>query len=238
VRGLAEDEARRLVEARARGVQSFESLVQAARLSHRTIELLAEADAFRSLGLDRRAALWMVKGLQTRDLTEAAPLLARMGGFAEKAPRLPEVPLPEHVAEDYRTTSLSLKAHPLSFFRTQLTKQGVRPTRELATTPNGRRVRVAGLVLIRQRPGTAKGVTFVTLEDETGIANLVVWPDRFEAARKTVMTSRFLCAEGKVQREGEVIHLVAERFEDLSPWLAELRDGEAATELQKSRDFH
>ena len=119
------------------------------------------------------------------------------------------------MAEDYRTTSLSLKAHPLSFFRTRLMAKGVRPTRDLAATPNGRRARVAGLVLIRQRPGTAKGVTFVTLEDETGIANLVVWPDRFEAARKAVMTSRFLCVEGKVQREGDVIHLVAERFDDL-----------------------
>ena len=128
------------------------------------------------------------------------------------------------MAEDYRTTSLSLKAHPLSFFRARLMEKGVRPTRDLAATPNGRRARVAGLVLIRQRPGTAKGVTFVTLEDETGIANLVVWPDRFEAARKTVMTSRFLCVEGKVQREGDVIHLVAERFEDLSAWLADLRE--------------
>jgi error-prone DNA polymerase len=246
VRGLAEDEARRLVQARAQvsvpGAASFEALVQAARLSHRMLELLAGADAFRSLGLDRRAALWMVKGLQTRDLTQEAPLLARMGGFggglAEEPPRLPEVPLPEHVAEDYRTTSLSLKAHPLSFFRARLTKQGVRPTRDLATTPNGGRARVAGLVLIRQRPGTAKGVTFVTLEDETGIANLVVWPDRFEAARKTVMTSRFLCVQGRVQREGDVIHLVVERFEDLTAWLADLRDGGAAAELQKSRDFH
>ena len=224
--------------ARAQGFQSFEALVQAARLSHRTIELLAEADAFRAMGLDRRTALWMVKGLQTRDLTEEAPLLARMGGFAEAQPRLPEVPLPEHVAEDYRTTSLSLKAHPVSFFRARLAKKGVRPTRDLASTPDGRRAKVAGLVLIRQRPGTAKGVTFVTIEDETGIANLVIWRDRFEAERKTVMTSRFLCVEGKVQREQDVIHLVAERFEDLSAWLNDLRDGAAAAELQKSRDFH
>jgi error-prone DNA polymerase len=142
------------------------------------------------------------------------------------------------VAEDYRTTSLSLKAHPLSFFRARLAERSVRPARDLAVIPNGRRAKIAGLVLIRQRPGTAKGVTFVTLEDETGVANLVVWPDRFEAERKTVMTSRFLCVEGKVQREGEVIHLVAERFWDLSAWLADLRDGEAAAELQKSRDFH
>lgn len=181
----------------------------------------------------------MVKGLQRRDLAETAPLLARMGSVPEPAPELPKVSLPEHVAEDYRTVSLSLKAHPLRFFRERLAEKGARPLSDLRTARDGRRVRVAGLVLIRQRPGTAKGVTFVTLEDETGAGNLVVWRDRFEAERKTVMTARLLLAEGKVQRQGEVIHLVAERFEDLSPWLGELaagRSGEAA--LQRSRDFH
>jgi error-prone DNA polymerase len=260
VRGLVEDEGRRLVAARQeigdthrfpalpsgdapgpgnRYVSpiSFEALVQAARLSRRTVELLAEADAFRSLGLDRRAALWMVKGLETRALDEEAPLLARMGKAAEPAPELPALRLPEHVAEDYRTTSLSLKAHPCRFFRERLARGGVRPTRDLKTIPNGRRAKIAGLVLIRQRPGTAKGVTFVTIEDETGVANLVVWKDRFEADRRLVMTARFLAVEGKVQREGEVIHLVAERFDDLSAWLQELREGEAV-EVGRSRDFH
>jgi error-prone DNA polymerase len=238
VRGLKQDEALRLVEARASGVRAFEALVQAARLSRRTVELLAEADAFRSLGLDRRAALWMVKGLETRSLAEEAPLLARMGASAETRPDLPRIALPEHVAEDYRTTSLSLKAHPVGFFRERLAKKGVRLNRDLASVPNGRRVRVAGLVLIRQRPGTAKGVTFLTLEDETGIANLVVWRDRFEAERRTVMTSRFLFVEGKVQCESDVIHVVAERFEDLSSWLGDLRGDAADALLQKSRDFH
>ena len=236
IRGLAKDEAERLTIARAAGHATFEALVQAARLSRRSVELLAEADAFRSLGMDRRAALWMVKGLQTRDLGEEAPLLARMGGVAEAAPELPRLTLPEHVAEDYRTVSLSLKAHPCRFFRERLARRGVKPTRELATTANGRRIRTAGLVLIRQRPGTAKGVTFVTIEDETGIANLVVWRARLEANRRTVMTARFLAVEGKIQREGEVIHLVAERFDDLSGWLQEMRDGDL--ELPKSRDFH
>ncbi len=238
VRGLKAEEIERLMAARAAGVRSFEALVQAARLSRRTVELLAEADAFRSLGLDRRAALWMVKGLETKSLAEEAPLLARMGGFAETVPDLPRIALPEHVAEDYRTISLSLKAHPVGFFRPRLGKKGVRLNSDLAGVTNGRRVRVAGLVLIRQRPGTAKGVTFLTLEDETGIANLVVWRDRFEAERRVVMTSRFLYVEGKVQREGEVIHVVAERFEDLSSWLNDLRDDASNAVLQKSRDFH
>ncbi len=278
VRGLGEDEARRLVDARGvrcppsggtgrrqptggapgpatarsaipvhggavpprpalpaaspqRGeIKNFESLVQAARLSRRSVELLAEADAFRSLGLDRRAALWMVKGLQTRDLSETAPLLARMGGVEEAAPALPSLRLAEHVAEDYRTVGLSLKAHPCRFFRGRLAAKGVRPAEDLASIRAGARVRVAGLVLIRQRPGTAKGVTFVTLEDETGVANLVVWRDRFEAERRTVMTARFLLAEGRLQRERDVLHLVAERFEDLTAWLGDLRT--------QSRDFH
>jgi error-prone DNA polymerase len=256
VRGLAEEEGRRLVAARGAalpdsdssappppplrgpppsrggGETTFERLVQSARLSRRTIDLLAEADAFRSLGLDRRGALWMVKGLETRDRSAEAPLLARMGKTAERQPDLPGLTLAEHVAEDYRTTQLSLKAHPCSFFRARLAEHRVVPTRDLRTVKTGARLRTAGLVLIRQRPGTAKGVMFVTLEDETGVANLVVWPDRFEANRRVLMTTRFLAVEGRVQREGEVVHLVSERVWDLTPWLGDLRDG------QKSRDFH
>jgi error-prone DNA polymerase len=144
-----------------------------------------------------------------------------------------------------------LKAHPCRFFRPLLTGLGAVPTSALKDMPDGRRVTVAGLVLIRQRPGTAKGVVFATLEDETGIANTVVWPDVFAANRRTVMGSSFLVVSGRLQRASDVIHVVAERFVDLSVRLADLKnadtksaDGEdprrrsSQMRLQHSRDFH
>jgi error-prone DNA polymerase len=156
------------------------------------------------------------------------------------------------VAEDYRTTSLSLKAHPVGFFRGELDRMGVVPAERLRTLRDRRRLSVGGLVLVRQRPGTAKGVVFLTLEDETGIANIVVWRDAFEANRRLVMGSAFLVVHGQLQREGEVIHLVAEKFTDLSHRLSEMReDDRPSTEVRsptlrskvsgrliRSRDFH
>jgi error-prone DNA polymerase len=130
----------------------------------------------------------------------------------------------QHVAEDYRTTSLSLKAHPVGFFRAELDGLRAVPAAGLKTLRNGRRASVAGLVLVRQRPGTAKGVVFLTLEDETGVANIVVWRDAFEANRRLVMGAAFLLVHGRLQREGEVIHLVAEKFTDLSSRLSEMRE--------------
>jgi error-prone DNA polymerase len=194
----------------------------------------------------RRSALWSVKGAQK---TADAPLLALMGAAPEPEVALPAVPAAAEVAEDYRTVSLSLRAHPVSFFREALERRGCVTAATLNRhVRDGRRVAFAGLVLIRQRPGTAKGVTFLTLEDETGSANVVVWKDLFDAERATVMTAAFLRVEGKIQRAGEVVHLVAERFENLSPHLRRLReetrrDGPAArpvvqNSLQKSRDFH
>jgi error-prone DNA polymerase len=246
IRGLKEDDVRALVAAREAGAVSLADLAGRARLSRRALELLAEADAFRSLGLDRREALWAVKALapEVRE-SEAAPLLAGLG--LEEAPAaLPRMRLPAHVAEDYRTTGLSLKAHPCRFFRSLLTSLGAVPTEALRSMADGSRVTVGGLVLIRQRPGTAKGVIFATLEDETGIANAVVWPDVFAANRRTVMSSSFLVIRGRLQRASDVIHVVAERFVDLSPRLARLKDPEAVLQptrtpgprLQRSRDFH
>ena len=155
--------------------------------------------------------------------------------------------LPAHVAEDYRTTGLSLKAHPCRFFRPLLASLGAVPDRGVEDDARtAQRVTVGGLVLIRQRPGTAKGVVFATLEDETGIANAVVWQDVFAANRRTVMSAAFLVVSGRLQRACDVIHVVAERFIDLSPRLAEMKnaDGERAppasfsARLQRSRDFH
>jgi len=246
VRGLNEEEAGRLLQARDAGARTIGDFARLARLSRRSLELLAEADALRSLGLDRRQALWAVKGLAGEARVETdAPLLAGAGA-REMQVELPFMDLPQQVAEDYRTTSLSLKAHPCGFFRQDLRALGAVPAADLRTLRDGRRTAVGGLVLIRQRPGTAKGVTFLTLEDESGPANIVVWRDVFEAHRRLVMTASFLVAHGRLQKAGEVIHLVAERFTDLSPSLARLREDEVAPEigshrsgaLIRSRDFH
>ena len=246
VRGLKREEIDRLVAARAAGAGSLEALAARAQLSRRTLELLAEADAFGSLGLSRREGLWRVKALATEaNAASEAPLLAQLG-LAEPAVQLPRMTLPAHVAEDYRTTSLSLKAHPCGFFRPLLESLGAVTTAQLKTLKDGARAAVGGLVLIRQRPGTAKGVVFVTLEDETGVANAVVWQDVFQANRRAVMSSSFLLVGGRVQRAGEVIHVVAERFVDLSARLADMKNAEADPwprrpsnlRLQRSRDFH
>jgi len=248
IKGFKKDEALALMAAREAGAQTLEDFALRAGLSRRGLELLAEADAFRSLGLDRRAALWAVKGLGAEiGVEQSAPLLARQSA-KEAQVELPFMRPPQHVAEDYRTTSLSLKAHPVSFFREELARAGVTPAAALRGMRDGRRVSVGGVVLVRQRPGTAKGIVFMTLEDETGIANVVVWKDRFEANRRLVMGASFVIVHGRLQKEGEVIHLVAERFTDLSQRLGEMREDEAAPQpeaptraggrLIRSRDFH
>jgi error-prone DNA polymerase len=238
---LREEEATHLVAAREAGAATLRDLAARAGLSRRSLELLAEADALRTLGLDRRQGLWAVKGLAPEAKAESlAPLLALMGPPAEPPPALPVMSLPAHVAEDYRTAGLSLKAHPCAFFRTLLTDLGAVTAARLKTLRDGARVSIGGLVLTRQRPGTAKGVVFATLEDETGAANAVVWPDVFLANRRTVMSSRFLVVHGRLQRVGDVIHVVAERFTDLTARLADLREAEGVPvgRLQRSRDFH
>ena len=246
MKGLKDAEIEALIGARNDGAVSLQELARRAGLSRRTLELLAEADAFRSLGLDRREGLWAVKALAPEaKVAEEAPLLAGLA-LDEPPVALPRMRLPAHVAEDYRTTGLSLKAHPCRFFRPLLTSLGAVPTQALKDLPDGRRVTVGGLVLIRQRPGTAKGVVFATLEDETGIANAVVWPDVFSQHRRTVMSSAFLVVSGKLQRASDVIHVVAERFVDLTDRLADMKnaDGDeprrrpAEARLQRSRDFH
>jgi error-prone DNA polymerase len=245
VAGLKRVEADRLIEARGAGARTLREIAARAGLSRQTLELLAEADALRSLGMDRRQGLWAVKGLAPEAKAQTqAPLLALMGPTAETPPQLPVMALGAHVAEDYRTAGLSLKAHPCAFFRTLLDDLGAVSAAGLKDTRNGARVVVGGLVLIRQRPGTAKGVVFATLEDETGAANAVIWPDVFTANRRTVMSSRFLVVHGRLQRASDVIHVVAERFTDLTARLADLRDidpvalGSRAERMQRSRDFH
>jgi error-prone DNA polymerase len=177
-------------------------------------------------------------------------LLTRQS-LKEAQVQLPFMSPPKQVAEDYRTTSLSLKAHPVSFFRGDLERMRVAPCAALKTLRDRRRISVGGLVLVRQRPGTAKGVVFLTLEDETGIANIVCWKDAFDANRRLVMSASFLVVHGQLQVANNVIHLVAERFTDLSAKLGEMRDHEEApgaappppharvsSRLVRSRDFH
>ncbi|MGA0603990.1 error-prone DNA polymerase [Caulobacter sp. KR2-114] len=246
--GLNDEEVQRLVAARRAGARTLPEIAVRAQLSPRALELLAEADALRSLGMDRREALWAVKALAPEVKAEAeAPLLALMGPQAEAAADLPVMSLPAHVHEDYRTLGLSLKAHPCQFFREQLRRMGVTPAAQLGRLRNGARVTVAGLVLVRQRPGTAKGVIFLTLEDETGPANAVVWRDVFQSNRRQVMSSAFLVVHGRLQIASDVIHVVAERFTDLSDRLAELKADvdlpppsatTASPRMVRSRDFH
>jgi error-prone DNA polymerase len=252
VKGLAEAAMRRLVERRGAGYRLAGELHRRGGLDRAVLEDLARADAFRSLGLDRRQALWAVKGLDDNDL----PLFAvpETRPSREPAVTLPKMGLKEHVFEDYRMARLSLKQHPVAFLRKDLAERKILPCAALAQTRDGRRVAVAGLVLVRQRPGTAKGIIFMTIEDETGTANIVIWKRLFDENRRTVMTSRLIAVSGLVQKEGIVIHVVAERLTDLS---ADLRlDGEdlplshsRGDEAihsgqdhrvleQKSRDFH
>jgi error-prone DNA polymerase len=251
VKGLKEDDARALVAAREAGARTLLDLARGASLSRRSLELLAEADAFRSLGMDRRAALWAVKGEAAELARDDASMLDGLPLF-EAPVNLPLMTRPQHVAEDYRTTSLSLKAHPCEFFRPMLRRMGCTPAADLKTLKSGTRVSVAGLVLIRQRPGTAKGVVFITLEDETGPANAVVWKDVFTANRRLAMSAAFLVVHGRIQRdhdgrkEGQVIHVVAERFSDLTAELGRMQEearptrpsDEVRTRLVRSRDFH
>jgi error-prone DNA polymerase len=229
----------------------FAALV-AARLPRAAMIALAEADALRSLGLDRRAGLWLVRGL--RDEADL-PLLAGLPVVAKVAP-LPVMALSEHVAADYQTTGLSLKSHPLRFLRAGLGADGIVTCAAAATARDGSKLRVAGVVLVRQRPGSAGGVVFATIEDETGVANIVVWPALIERFRRALVAASLLEVSGRVQRTREgIVHILAEGLADRSDLLAELEtppplagaparadaapaDAASAPRLPKSRDFH
>jgi error-prone DNA polymerase len=234
VGGLVRETAERLMRARDEAFGSLPDLAARARLSAATIRALAAADAFRSMGLDRRAALWEAKAL-----TDAPDLpLFRPGQDAGTEPptRLPQMPMCEQVVADYQTLRLSLKAHPMSFLRASLARQGFARASDLAGLGNGCRLHLAGLVLIRQRPGSAKGVCFITLEDETGVANLVVWPKVMAAFRKVIMTARLMQVSGRIQRDpsSNVVHVVAETLQDRSDVLLRLSDRSLAPPLSRA----
>ncbi|QWG26047.1 error-prone DNA polymerase [Bradyrhizobium sediminis] len=216
--GGADDWAERIVTARAR--RPFTSLEDFARdtgLPKRALILLADADAFRSIGLDRRAALWAVRRLPDDVPLPLFEIAVAREQPDEKARPLPEMPLPEQVVADYQTIRLSLKGHPMEFLRPMFEKERVLACERVCHANDKKRVRCAGVVLVRQRPGSAKGVVFMTLEDETGIANIVVWPKVMEQYRKEVMGARLILVEGYIQSSPEqVTHLVAQRLCDRS----------------------
>ena len=234
VKGLSEADMTRLVEMRGAGYDSVRDLWLRAGLARATIERLADADAFASLGLSRRAALWAARALDPAAASEHLPLFESAAGPSpetEAGMRLPAMPPGEEVINDYRYLSFSLKAHPLSFLRDRLARQGIVPNQHLETLRTGRRATLAGLVLVRQRPGSAKGVIFMTIEDETGIANIIVWPKAFERFRGEVLGARLIRVEGRLQNESGVIHLIADRIADMShelAWLDADHDPKAA----------
>jgi error-prone DNA polymerase len=175
------------------------------------------------MGLDRRKALFEVYAL--KDRPEGFYTGQSAAAVAEQGISLPTMPLSEHVVHDYGSTSLSLKAHPVGFVREKLTSLNILTTEGLNDCQDGQRVKVSGLVLVRQRPGTAAGVCFITIEDETGVANLVVWASLFETYRKEILRATFLMVEGKLQREGEATHVIVTKCHDMSKMLKQL--GEA-----------
>lgn len=260
VRGLGKDLIeKKIIANRGDGYPTVRSLRRRTGLKTDELTALANADAFGSMGLDRRQALWDIHALGDMPL----PLF----GHTEEAmppghnapppdqPLEPHVVLPamglgEQVIADYRHITFTLRGHPLGLLREHLSPSGIVPCADLAKLPAGSRAAVAGLVLVRQRPGTSKGVIFATIEDESGIANIVIWSSLFSQNRRTVMESRLLGARGTVQKEGDVIHLVAEELQDLSDHLRSLYDeaeslpftgscDEAAfTAMPEGRNFH
>ncbi len=220
IKGIREEDIQLLVTSRKTSFTSINSLRDIG-LSEAALEKLADADAFRSIGLDRREALWEVS-------TKDRPFALFEGQQSEDAKHenvsLPKMSESEHVVHDYAAISLSLKAHPVSFVREKLQQLHVLSTKELATAKNGDLVKVAGLVLVRQRPGTAKGVCFMTIEDETGCTNVVIFPNLFEEFKKDILQSSLIMIEGKLQVEGEVIHVILSRCYNISKLLRPLTE--------------
>jgi error-prone DNA polymerase len=237
ISGFSEGDGRAIERCRGAGFDSIRDLWLRSALKPSALERLAAADAFRSLGIDRRQALWAVRALRRTGDKDDLPLFARAASPAlEPDVALPPMRIGEHVVEDYRHLRLSLKAHPVLFLRHELRHRGILRHEQLAAMPSGRSVTVAGLVLVRQRPGSANGVIFMTLEDETAVANAIVWPKIFEAFRPIVLGARLVSVTGKLQNESGVIHVVADRIDDLTPLLRNLSDNTACVGVPSSRD--
>jgi error-prone DNA polymerase len=225
--GVQEDEITKLIAARDITMRRFRDIHDVwmrAGVKLATLEKLASADAFRSIGLDRRQALWEVKALASAPPLPLFSWGQTQDSGQEPATALPVMPLSEHVVCDYQTLRLSLKAHPMSFLREKFRAANVRCCADLASLKDGTAVTIAGVILVRQRPGSAKGVVFMTLEDETGVANAVVWPKTLERFRKVVMGARLILIKGRIQRHEDIIHVVSSVLEDRSDWLGLLSE--------------
>ncbi|HYE46105.1 MAG TPA: error-prone DNA polymerase, partial [Caulobacter sp.] len=252
--GFRKEWAERIVEVRRAGpFADLEDLRVRAQLPSAALDRLAEADAYGSLDLSRRQGLWAAKGAAP---AASAPLFEAMGldeTDGQPPEALPELAHSEEVVGDYQSLRLSLKGHPVAFLRKCLDQAEAVTARACETVANGRRTVVGGVVLVRQRPGTAKGVCFMTVEDETGIVNLVLWPDVFERFRPTAMGARMVLARGRIQRAEGVTHLVVEQLDDWTPMLGDLTPDRAPGSaheptrgrhprdvrvLPGSRDFH
>jgi error-prone DNA polymerase len=226
VKHLSGEGAARLLAARAaRAFDGIADLAERGELDRRDLEALAAADALASLAGHRHRAVWQVTGVE-----RVLPLLPAATAQAEGIPMLRAPREGQDIVADYGSTGLTLRRHPLCLLRDKLQRRGVMPTQELWEQPNGKRVITAGLVITRQRPGSAGGVTFVTMEDETGYVNLIVWNSVAVAQRAALLESRLLEVHGKLQREGDVQHVIAEKLIDLSMMLGDLAVG--------SRNFH
>ncbi len=232
IKGMSEEDAALIVAQRTGQYDSVRDLWLRTHLSPRVLERLADADAFGSFGLSRRDALWAAKALgRVGDSNDDLPLFV---GNANMAPArmtlrepdvaLPPMPLGEEVVNDYRFLRLSLRAHPAQFLRADLTARNIMRNEDLRPLATGARVTVSGLVTCRQRPGSANGVVFITLEDESAVANIIVWPKVFERVRPIVLGARYVSVTGRLQSESGVIHVVADQLEDLTVWLAKLAE--------------
>lgn len=231
VKGLRQDDIEILVVNRKQLYKTINELRDTG-ISLTALEKLADADAFRSVGLDRRQALWEIS---TKDKPIGIFTGQCVADEAGNNIQLPVMRTSEHVVQDYAATSLSIKQHPVSFIREQLKQQYIVATADLENMPDGALLKVAGLVLVRQRPGTAGGVLFMTIEDETGIANLVVFRSLFEKYRVPVLKARLLMVEGKLQRTGQVIHVIVHHCYDYSPLLRHLTNEDPAFHAKNKR---
>jgi error-prone DNA polymerase len=235
--GFSEEWGLQIERVRDRGFDSIRDLWLRTGLPPKALERLAHADAFGSLGLSRRDALWAVKALQKAGDKDDLPLFARVSMPAlEPDVHLPSMLPGEQVIEDYRHLHLSLKAHPVSFLRLDFNARGIVRHELLSTLNPGGTVTIGGIVLVRQRPGTGNAI-FITLEDETGIANTIVWPRKFEQYRPIIMGARLISVTGILQNEKNVVHIVADHFEDLTPLLRRLNEEAAGVQVRSSADM-
>jgi error-prone DNA polymerase len=277
-KGLVQAHADAVIGRRGDGYRSVAEVWQLAAVSLAALERLAEADAFASVGADRRMALWAIRGLgeppppllalcnefslsrssrERAGVRAALPLEPHLGtlshphpgplppavegeeskGSQHTEPVVVLAPMAEgrEVVEDYQSTGLSLRRHPVTFLRKDLRARGMITCATLAATKDGRRVTVPGIVLVRQKPGSAKGVMFITIEDETGIANLVLWPSLFEKQRRLVLSAGMIACRGRVQREGEVVHVVVEHLIDLSQELRSVGNRSLPFPIERGR---